>query len=115
MILFINTTGQDETELALITNMSVKKTKSKLKKEGNNSTAEALEKFLIKNKIFPFYKQDKKTEIKTLNKIIVCTGPGSFTGIRVGMALAQALSFTLNIPLNTIPLDKIPKNTKLLT
>lgn len=35
-----------------------------------------------------------------IEAIEVDTGPGSFTGIRVGIAVAQALSFSLNIPIN---------------
>lgn len=33
-----------------------------------------------------------------LKKIIVCTGPGSFTGLRVGMSFAKAFAYALNIP-----------------
>lgn len=32
--------------------------------------------------------------------IQVNAGPGSFTGLRVGLAIANALSFTLKIPVN---------------
>ncbi len=32
-----------------------------------------------------------------INRIEVNTGPGSFTGIRVGIAIANALSFALKI------------------
>jgi len=37
--------------------------------------------------------------VADLTGVAVCTGPGSFTGIRVGMAVARALSFSLEIPL----------------
>lgn len=33
----------------------------------------------------------------------VVSGPGSFTGLRIGVAVAQALSFTQNIPVVPIP------------
>lgn len=37
---------------------------------------------------------------KELKGIEVETGPGSFTGLRVGASVAQALGFALNIPVN---------------
>lgn len=35
----------------------------------------------------------------TLERIAVTTGPGSFTGIRIGLALARAMGLALNIPI----------------
>lgn len=35
-----------------------------------------------------------------LTQIEVETGPGSFTGLRVGVSVANALGFALNIPVN---------------
>lgn len=37
---------------------------------------------------------------KNLSEIRINTGPGSFTGLRVGLAIANALSFTLKVPIN---------------
>ena len=37
-----------------------------------------------------------------LNEIIVINGPGSFTGVRIGVTIAKTLSYTLNIPAKTI-------------
>ena len=39
-------------------------------------------------------------ELKTLQGIEVETGPGSFTGLRVGVSVANALGFALGIPIN---------------
>ncbi len=39
--------------------------------------------------------------IQDLSEIIVGIGPGSYTGTRVGVAVAKALSFGLKIPLRT--------------
>jgi tRNA threonylcarbamoyladenosine biosynthesis protein TsaB len=40
------------------------------------------------------------SELKTLQGIEVETGPGSFTGLRVGVSVANALGFSLGIPVN---------------
>lgn len=44
----------------------------------------------------------KKHSLKPedLSEIRINAGPGSFTGLRVGLAIANALSFTLKIPIN---------------
>lgn len=44
----------------------------------------------------------KKEKLKTkdIESIQVNTGPGSFTGLRVGVSIANALSFVLGVPVN---------------
>lgn len=39
---------------------------------------------------------------KDINKIIVVDGPGSFTGIRIGITIAKVYAWSLNIPIITI-------------
>nr|WP_289039527.1 tRNA (adenosine(37)-N6)-threonylcarbamoyltransferase complex dimerization subunit type 1 TsaB [uncultured Allobacillus sp.] len=39
---------------------------------------------------------------KDLSKIIVANGPGSYTGLRIGVTTAKTLAWTLNIPLVTV-------------
>ena len=46
--------------------------------------------------------KDNKIKTNDLNEIIVVNGPGSFTGVRIGVVIAKTLSYTLNIPIKTI-------------
>lgn len=46
--------------------------------------------------------KENNLEIKDLNKIIVVNGPGSFTGIRIGLSIAKTMAYALNIKINTI-------------
>jgi tRNA threonylcarbamoyladenosine biosynthesis protein TsaB len=50
----------------------------------------AIEKLLNQNKL----------DIEGIERVDVVRGPGSFTGLRVGVAIANALSFLLKIPVN---------------
>lgn len=43
--------------------------------------------------------------IRDIDKIFVVNGPGSFTGIRVGVTMAKTIGYCLNIPL--IPLSEL--------
>jgi tRNA threonylcarbamoyladenosine biosynthesis protein TsaB len=52
--------------------------------------------------IFPLIDKvlsDAKIEKSKIGGIIVSTGPGSFTGLRIGMAAAKGLAVALNIPI----------------
>lgn len=44
-----------------------------------------------------------KVDIKDISYIAVSSGPGSFTGLRIGSATAKGLSFSLNIPIISVP------------
>lgn len=40
--------------------------------------------------------------VNDIDKIIVVNGPGSFTGIRIGLTIAKVYAWSLNIPITTI-------------
>lgn len=40
--------------------------------------------------------------VHDINKIFVTNGPGSFTGIRVGVTVAKTLAYSLNVPIYTV-------------
>ena len=37
-----------------------------------------------------------------LDEVVVVNGPGSFTGVRLGVTIAKTLAYTLNIPIKTV-------------
>ncbi len=43
--------------------------------------------------------QQAKIDLKDIDAIIVAKGPGSFNGLRVGVAIAKGLAFALDVPL----------------
>lgn len=49
--------------------------------------------------------QEHTLILTDLTEIQVNPGPGSFTGIRVGIAIAQTLGYLLNIPVNGKTVD----------
>ena len=52
----------------------------------------------IHRKIEELLKSQKKT-MGDVQKLVVYLGPGSFTGLRIGVSVANALSYGLNIPI----------------
>ena len=46
--------------------------------------------------------KENNLDVKDLKKIIVVNGPGSFTGIRIGLSIAKTMAYALNIDINVI-------------
>ena len=105
MILFIDTSDFNNLTLALVHGPIVKLHVANVAFNENYKTNLMLEKFL----------KHQKVAAKDLSKISVCSGPGSFTGIRVGVSLAQALGFALHIPVIAIPKSKVPEDIRKLS
>ena len=49
---------------------------------------------------------EHKLTLQDITAIEVNTGPGSFTGLRVGVAIANTLGFLLKIPVNNNPVGE---------
>ena len=46
-------------------------------------------------------------EMKDLDAVAVSSGPGSYTGLRIGVSAAKGICFSLNIPLIDIPTTQL--------
>lgn len=113
MILFIDTTDFNEMHFALTDGKVLSHKKFKIAYNENWKTLDHLEKFLKANKIS--LTSTLHPQPFTISKILVCSGPGSFTGTRVGVTIAQGLSFANKIPLFAINKETIPKDLKKLS
>lgn len=90
VILIINTSNSQET----IVGLKIGNKKYFLKEK--SKTLKAQNVLPLIQKILKKY----KLKLTDLTAIKVHTGPGSFTGLRVGVAVANALAWVLKIPVN---------------
>lgn len=87
--LLIDTTDQKIAKVTLI-HGDKRDSLSSENSRKSQATLQLVEKILKKNKISP----------KEIDEIEVDKGPGSFTGIKVGFAIANGLGFSLNVKVN---------------
>lgn len=90
MILYINTQDQKAIKVGLKDQGKVIGEMSAENEYGSQVLLPLIEKIL----------KSEKSDLTGLTEIEVDTGPGSFTGLRVGVAVANVLGFTLGIPVN---------------
>ena len=98
MILYIDTTDFNNVVYALSDGKTVKQKTYKIDPHNSHETLTKLEKFLEDLKI-----ENLKLKIK---KIVVNKGPGSYTGVRVGVTHELALGFAWNVPVKAVAKDK---------
>ncbi len=92
MKLYIDTKERGKSKISLI-NEGGEEIFSRIENESTNSSESIV--VLIKETIEKSGYYPKDIDIIEVEK-----GPGSYTGTRIGVAIANALSFSLKIPLN---------------
>ena len=94
MVLYINTKDQKTVTVSLKKEGKVVKSLS----EQNEYGSQVLLPLIIK--LLSGHSHSRSGMWKELKGIEVETGPGSFTGLRVGVSVANVLAYALNIPVN---------------
>lgn len=90
LVLYINTKDQKEVTVSLKKDGKIIHSLSEQNEYGSQVLLPLIFKLL----------QTTDSKLKTLQGIEVETGPGSYTGLRVGVSVANALGFSLRIPVN---------------
>ena len=95
MFLFINSLHEKKISLALFKDPShIQWFEEIIKNKSKENILIILDKAL----------KQSKGKIKDLQGIIVVNGPGSFVGIRIALSVANALAWSLNIPIQGVNL-----------
>ncbi len=96
-IIKIDTSNNLETRVDLKTPKGVFTLTEKRSKPGDQNVLELIEKLLYHHKL----------AMKKIEKIEVFSESGSYTGLRVGAAIANAIAFGLHISVNGKPIGEI--------
>ncbi len=89
-VLFIDTTDNTKVIIGLTIDGKEDKVERPMKSRSSQEVLPLIDELLQKHHL----SQKDLTEVK------VNSGPGSFTGVRVGVAIANAVAFALEIPIN---------------
>ncbi len=89
--LFIDTHSEMVT-IAIAKDDEVQKIEKKSERSHSEVVVPSLDEILKKSEI----------ELSDLDEIIVVNGPGSFTGVRIGVTIAKTIAYSLSIPIKTI-------------
>ncbi len=87
MILVINTIDRNNIEIGFYQEYELRCFEFETEKQSEDLLT-AIDGILKKEKI----------SLQDINKILVNQGPGSYTGVRVGVTVANTLSWSLNLP-----------------
>ncbi|HYE21997.1 MAG TPA: tRNA (adenosine(37)-N6)-threonylcarbamoyltransferase complex dimerization subunit type 1 TsaB [Verrucomicrobiae bacterium] len=104
MLLFLDTSDYKTVKFALVTEKNVREFSWSAEKSVSELFSSKLRKFIKQNKV----------KLEQLKKIGVIIGPGQFTQIRTGIAYANALGFSLNIPVVGVKKDSVQNIKQLL-
>jgi tRNA threonylcarbamoyladenosine biosynthesis protein TsaB len=92
MRLYIDTSDRE----TIIVGLGEKRFETKAKENASQKLLAFIEEVLKKERV----------EIEKITEIEVDTGPGSFTGLRVGVSVANTLGWVLKIPVNGKDISK---------
>lgn len=104
IILKIDTTKTEEIIVELEDNDGKKDKLVKKQQYGSQVLLPMIVQLLNKNNL----------TLNDLTAVEVNTGPGSFTGTRVGVTVANTLGFALNLPVNGLPRFRAGKKGKIV-
>jgi tRNA threonylcarbamoyladenosine biosynthesis protein TsaB len=99
--LYIDTADFNKATFAVSDGKKIARSVYKIDPHRSYETLSCLEKFLLQHKI----KLEDGTHLP-VKKIVVNKGPGSYTGVRVGMTIAMALGFVWNVPVKALSKEK---------
>lgn len=105
IILFINTSDRDKTTITLSLNEKPIGQKSEARVAASQAALPLIDALL----------KELHISFTDISEIRINAGPGSFTGLRVGASVANALGWLLDIPVNgkrNVPVEPVYENSR---